>query len=72
MAKKIKNKIECDVDSCSYNNSNDNCCELESIKISCTCNNDECHCIEETVCQSFKATGSNITDNEYEVDSEIE
>lgn len=69
---KEKIKIKCDVDSCEHNNTDDKCCELDSIKISCTCNNDECECLEETVCQSFKTTGSNITDNEYEVDSEEE
>lgn len=69
---KNKNKIKCDVNTCTHNNTKDKCCELESIKISCTCNNDECNCSEETICESFDTTGSNITDNEYEVDSEIE
>lgn len=69
---KKENKIKCDVDSCTYNNTDDKCCELDSIKISCTCKNDECECCEETICQSFESTGSNITDNEYEVVSEIE
>lgn len=73
MSKKNTNKnIKCDVDTCKHNNKNEECCELESVKISCTCNNDECECTEETVCQSFENTASPITDNEYEVDSEDE
>lgn len=72
MKNKNNNKIKCDVDTCAYNDNGSKCCELDSIKVSCTCNNDECECCEETICQSFKSTGSNITDNEYEVDSEKE
>ena len=73
MAKKKTNKnIKCDVDTCKHNNKDEECCELESVKISCTCNNDECECTEETVCQSFENTASPITDNEYEVNSEDE
>lgn len=33
---KDKNKIKCDVDACKHNNTKDKCCELDSIKISCT------------------------------------
>ncbi len=69
---KSNNKIKCDVNTCTYNNKDNKCCELDSIKISCTCNNDNCDCCEETICQSFESTGSNITDNEYEVNSENE
>ena len=72
MKNKKKDKIKCDVDTCTHNNSNDKCCELDSIKISCTCNNDECECLEETVCQSFEKTSGNINDNEYEVISDTE
>ncbi len=71
MSKKSK-KINCNVDTCKHNNKDDECCELESVKISCTCNNDECECTEETICQSFETTGSPVTDNEYEVNLENE
>ena len=50
MAKKIK----CNVDTCEYNNKKNTCCELESVAISCTCNNNKCACKEETICSSFK------------------
>ena len=47
MSKKKTNKnIKCDVDTCKHNNKDDACCELESITISCTCDNDNCECIE--------------------------
>ena len=55
--KKNNNKdqtIKCDVESCKYNNT-DNCeCELDEIKISCNCANDDCTCSEETICDSFE------------------
>lgn len=69
---KSNDKIKCDVNSCTHNNTDDKCCELESIKISCTCDVNECHDCKETICESFEETGSNITNNEYEVDSESE
>lgn len=67
-----KQTIECNVDSCKHNNCEDGVCELESIKVSCTCDHDECEDCGETICESFETTGSNITDNEYEVNSENE
>ena len=70
--KKDNKSIKCDVDSCKHNNKDTSCCELDSVSIGCTCNNDECERVEETVCQSFENTGSPITDNEYEVTSEDE
>lgn len=54
MAKSKNNNIKCDVESCKYNNCTDNICELESIKVTCTCNNDECDCSENTICDSFE------------------
>ena len=39
---------------------------------SCTCDNDNCECTEETICQSFENTAGEITDNEYEVNSDKE
>lgn len=70
MSKNKDKKIKCDVDSCTHNDKDTKCCELDSISVSCTCNNDECEDCKETICESFETTGSNITDNEYEVNSE--
>lgn len=71
-SKKMKSNsnIECDVVSCENNNCEEGTCCLEKVCISCNCANDDCHETYETVCQSFKENGSNITDNEYEVTSE--
>lgn len=69
---KLNNKIKCNVNSCEHNNTDNKHCELENISISCICNENECHDCNETICESFEETGSNITNNEYEVDSEIE
>ena len=49
-----KGTIKCDVESCKHNNCENVCCELDEIKISCTCNNNCCKKTEETICQSFK------------------
>ena len=37
-----KGTIKCDVESCKHNNCDNGCCELDEVKISCTCNNDCC------------------------------
>lgn len=70
--KKCSPKINCDVDSCKYNNCEEGTCNLDTISVSCSCDNDKCTDCDETICQSFETTGSNITDNEYEVQSEKE
>lgn len=59
MAKKSKGNIKCDVESCKYNDCKDGICELDSIKVSCTCKNDECDCTESTICDSFKCSNEN-------------
>lgn len=81
MKKNDNDKIKCDVESCKYNDGED-CCELESIEVSCTCDNCDCTDSAETVCKSFECNtekcesyedddeDTNITDNEYEVQSE--
>ncbi len=51
-----KGIIKCDVETCKYNNCEKGCCELDEVKISCTCNNNCCKKTEETICQSFKKT----------------
>lgn len=73
MSKKKSNvNIKCDVSSCENNNCEEGTCRLEKVCISCSCDNDKCHDTCETICQSFKETGSDINDNVYEVTSEIE
>lgn len=68
-------KIRCDVESCKYNNNEENYCELDSIQVSCTCDECECDDCNETICASFECDEEkcgNITDNEYEVQSELD
>lgn len=67
-----KNKINCDVSNCSYNNTKDCECSLDSVSISCQCDGDSCTNTSSTICQSFSSSGGIITDNEYEVTSEME
>lgn len=47
-------KINCDVVSCKYQNTDKNVCELEEIKVSCICDNDDCTDCTETICDSFE------------------
>lgn len=86
--KKVNTKIKCDVESCEHNNCDEGYCELDEIKVGCTCDNDECEATEETVCESFKSSddnsenenfddnnqeeGKDITDTVYEVEAEKE
>ncbi len=70
--KKSNHDIKCDVASCENNNLEEGTCCLEKVSISCCCDTNKCHDESETICQSFKETSANITDNEYEVDSETE
>ncbi len=65
------NKISCDVSNCDYNNSEEGECVLENVCISCQCDGDKCHKTSSTICQSFASSGGIITDNEYEVTSEM-
>ncbi len=67
----MNDKIMCNVESCNYNNKEEGTCCLKTIQVSCTCNNKQCLSSKETVCQSFENTGSPITDNVYEVTSEL-
>lgn len=50
--KNLNNSIKCNVYNCKYQNCD--CCTLDKIQVSCTCNNDECSCKKETICDSFK------------------
>lgn len=68
-----KQKIKCDVESCKHQNTDEKMCELDEIKVSCTCNNDECECNDETVCESFESTLEEDIDNsDIEVDVDID
>lgn len=45
--------IKCNVESCEYNDYENEYCTLDEIKVSCTCNS--CNaCKKETICDSFK------------------
>lgn len=66
------NRITCDVSNCDYNNSEEGECILDNVCISCQCDGDKCSKTSSTICQSFASSGGIITDNEYEVDSELE
>lgn len=66
------NKISCDVSNCNYNDTEEGECILDRVSISCQCDGDNCTHTSSTICQSFASSGGIITDNEYEVTSEIE
>lgn len=73
-----KNKIKCDVKSCEHYDCADKSCELDDIKVSCTCAKDDCATKDETVCTNFKKKKDDeecpdkVTDTEYEVKQEDE
>ena len=50
--KDLNNSIKCDVNTCKHHC--DDCCTLDSVKICCTCNSDDCTCKKETICDSFQ------------------
>ena len=73
MSKDKNQKIKCDVDSCKFNNSEEQKCDLEEIKVSSTCDNNDCKCTEETICDSFEEKEDNEPlNNEQESDTEID
>ncbi len=43
--------VKCDVESCKHNSCN--CCDLEKLNISCTCDGCDCNSKKETICSSF-------------------
>ncbi|MBE6146977.1 MAG: DUF1540 domain-containing protein [Firmicutes bacterium] len=51
---KNKQKIKCNVESCTFQNNSINCCTLPEIEIDCTCDNDKAKTEKETICKSFK------------------
>ncbi len=55
-----KNKIKCNVKACDHNDKD--CCELDSVKISCTCDKNECESTDETICESFENTTTDEDD----------
>jgi hypothetical protein len=76
MKKKNKEEIviNCDVKSCTNNNTEEGKCSLKNINVSARENRYLCDDASSTLCQSFKNSGSIINDNEYEIisNSEIE
>lgn len=55
MSKKCNNSIKCDVESCKHQNTDKQECELDEIKVSCVCDNDDCTCSSDTICDSFES-----------------
>lgn len=49
----MEKKIKCNVHCCSHCDCDNDCCELDQIKI-CNCDCDEATDKEETMCNSFK------------------
>lgn len=54
--------IKCDVENCKFNDNNTETCELDEIKVSCDCNNNDAE-KENTICKSFECD-CNSKDNE--------
>ena len=52
--KTVNQKIKCDVNTCDFNNNEDNICNLEEIKISGMLNDNNTTDKFETICDSFK------------------
>ena len=48
-----KSKIKCNVESCKHQDSDKCECKLDEIQVSCVCDNDDCTCSVDTVCDSF-------------------
>ena len=44
-------KVKCDVDTCKHNHYQN--CNLGTLNISCTCNNQDCSHKQETICNNF-------------------
>ncbi len=72
MTKKKNNckstKVKCDVESCKFQNDEEGICELEEVQISCDCDNDECGCNEETICESFESAEEKDEHEEEDID----
>ena len=64
-----KKEIKCDVSNCKYEKEGD--CTLKKVIISYSGSLENCNDTSSTLCQSFVSSGGIITDNEYEVQSEI-
>lgn len=55
-------KIKCDVENCKYNDLSDEMCQLDEIKVSCDCNNNEAD-RKDTICKSFE-NDSNLKESQ--------
>ena len=74
MAKKKKSTIKCDVESCKHQNTEEGLCELDEIKVSCECSNDDCKENQETICESFDCDEEVVdsSNSDPDVDSDID
>ena len=52
--KKTTQKIKCDVNNCNYNNNENNMCNLDEIKVSCSSSSENTTEKKETICDSFQ------------------
>lgn len=69
---KCNSSIKCDVETCKYNDNEEEKCTLEEIKVSCTCDNCDCTNKDETICKSFKEVDSDEDDDDEDEDIEVE
>ena len=67
----MKQRINCDVSTCLYNEKEKGKCILKDLYISSLNRGSECTSSSSTICQSFQNTGGIITDNEYEISNEF-
>ncbi len=61
---KTNHNIKCDVESCKHNNCKENCCSLDEIKVSCTCNSDDATEKEVTICENFECDSCTKNDQD--------
>lgn len=52
---KSNKNIKCDVETCKFNNCNDNYCTLKQIEVSCNASKDKINNKDETICNSYKS-----------------
>ena len=67
--KNCNSSIKCDAESCKHQNYDKGECELEQIKVTCTCDNNECDCSNDTICDSFECK-EECENNEEEVEED--
>lgn len=63
-AKKVEQKIKCDVESCKHQSTDTGCCCLKEIKVSCSCGCNEAEEKDVTICESFECDCSKTKETE--------